>query len=91
MINNPANLTFVCGRCHLVIELHRERSYAEGWLLRHTRELPSEVPLITLDGSQFFLTEEGTVIDLRRASGGTGEEGGRRGMSGEPRRPGGQP
>lgn len=64
MINNPANLVYVCARCHLAIELHRERSYAEGWLLKHTLEAPSEVPLRDRVGRLFFLTEEGGVVVL---------------------------
>jgi 5-methylcytosine-specific restriction protein A len=62
MINNVANLIFVCSPCHLAIELHRERSYAQGWLLKHTPELPSEVALLDRTGRLFFLTEEGDVI-----------------------------
>lgn len=31
--NQPANLVAICAGCHLAIEMHRSRAYAEGWLV----------------------------------------------------------
>jgi 5-methylcytosine-specific restriction protein A len=65
LINNPSNLVLLCQPCHAEVESAREQAYDSGWLLRHASlELPSEVPLVDLQGRTFFLTEEGTVVGV---------------------------
>jgi hypothetical protein len=63
------NLITLCGSgttgCHGWAHTATER-YDLGWLV-HRWDEPSEIPLIDLAGRTFFLTEEGTVIDLRRS------------------------
>jgi hypothetical protein len=55
----------LCLDCHDVVEnRQRRQAEADGWWVRHGLELPSEVPMRRLDGSRFFLSDEGTVIEI---------------------------
>jgi hypothetical protein len=65
------NLVRLCGtgsspHCHLWAHTATER-YDTGWLV-HRWDDPGNVAMTRLDGSQFWLTEEGTVIEGVRAS-----------------------
>ena len=60
-----ANLVSVCRGCHDEIGEHPAEARATGWSMRRgDPDLPSEVPLTALDGRQFFLTDDGDVVDL---------------------------
>lgn len=65
------NLITLCGSgtsgCHGYVESHREESYANGFLVRRNSvDLPYQVPITDLMGNQFFLTDGGDVIYLKR-------------------------
>lgn len=68
-INGKANLVLLCMDCHDHVERNRAEAYATGWLIKRTStDLPEEVPLTNLAGTQFFLTDGGDVIYVRRAA-----------------------
>jgi 5-methylcytosine-specific restriction enzyme A len=76
VVNDPSALVLMCRTCHRFITEHPEIAYETGWAIRRSSlELPSEVPLVTLDGSQLFLTEEGTVIQVQGPAASTAAEG----------------
>ena len=64
-INDLPNLVLLCVKCHDDVE-NRERlvAFKTGWAVKHGVEEPSMIPLKRLDGSEFFLTDEGTVVEL---------------------------
>jgi 5-methylcytosine-specific restriction protein A len=66
IVNDPSALVLMCRPCHKFITEHPGIAYETGWAIRRSsHELPSEVPLMVLDGSQLFLTEEGTAVSLQ--------------------------
>lgn len=69
--DTKANLVTLCGSgtsgCHGHIEQFREEAYSTGFLVRRNSiDLPEEVPITDLMGNQFFLTDEGSVVYLKR-------------------------
>lgn len=66
-VSSLAALVTLCGSgttgCHGYLTEHPEEAYATGWAIRRSSpELASEVPLVDLEGRQFFLTDEGDLI-----------------------------
>ena len=72
-INLPSNILLVCGSatsmggCHESIESHRERAYANGWLVRRGAFLPAEVPVLTYYAGRVLLDDHGAYVDLPEA------------------------
>src|SRR5215207_9270908 len=67
VVDRVAGLVRICGTgttgCHGTVESYRAEAYETGWLV-HRNEDPSSIPLMRLDGTEFFLTDEGTVVEL---------------------------
>lgn len=66
-VNDLAALVTLCGSgttgCHGHITSHPEEAYATGWAIRRSAVTSaSEIPLVDLEGRQFFLTDEGGLV-----------------------------
>lgn len=63
-----SNLVVVCGtgtspHCHAWIHQHPAEAYATGWLMwRGECDPPESIPLVDIQGREFFLTDDGGVI-----------------------------
>lgn len=67
-VDRVENLVVVCGtgsspHCHFDIHNNPTESYLAGWLVRRGDD-PATVPLVNLDGRQFFLTDAGDLVAL---------------------------
>lgn len=70
-VSGLAALVTLCGSgttgCHGYITAHPEEAYETGWAIRRSSaEHASEIPLLDLDGRQFFLTDEGDLVYVQR-------------------------
>lgn len=66
-VHGVAGRVTLCGSgttgCHGWATALSTEVYRLGWAIRRNgTEMPSEVPLYRLNGSMFFLTDEGTVV-----------------------------
>lgn len=69
--DTKANLVTLCGSgttgCHGHVESYRTEALEMGWLvLRNSRDLPEEVPMIDIYGRKFFLTDDGGVLYITK-------------------------
>ena len=64
--NSPVNLLWVCGSgttgCHGHMERFRTDAEMKGWLVRHGKAHPADVPVRLWDGRKVLLTQDGGFV-----------------------------